>query len=267
MNHRHDAVARQRILPCAELGVSDLGLHEIHLADVALILLERGQLLGVGRPGKNRAIGVHPAGVVGGVAEVFHAIGGDLRLLIGHDIAHPEVPVADERGGFAVGRHVLGGATTRACGRPASGAGGFSRAVGASGRAVGLGALGRVDHHQRRAAVGQSHTIGEAAVGEPGRLHTGARHQIRRVEGEEALGPRIVGGRDGARLGEQGGGQKRARKDGTKERAAHRQDGWRVRTTERCFGEPRQGKPAAGSPATRRPLRSRPPCAAPPPRT
>ena len=111
---------------------------------------------------------------------------------------------------------MLGWAATGAGRRTAVGALGLSRAVGASGGAVGLGALDRVNDHERRAAIGQSHAVGETTVGEPGGLHAGARDQIRRVEGEEALGPRIVGGRDGARLREQRGGYERADKDGTK---------------------------------------------------
>ena len=34
---------------------------------------------------------LRPAGVVGGVAEVLDAVGGELRLLAGGDVAHPQV--------------------------------------------------------------------------------------------------------------------------------------------------------------------------------
>ena len=94
--------------------MTDLRVDEIHLADVALILLERRDLLRVGRPDENRAIAVRPAGVVRGVAEVLHAIAGELRLAARCDVAHPQIPIADERAALAVGRQRLWRARTRA---------------------------------------------------------------------------------------------------------------------------------------------------------
>ena len=51
---------------------------------------------------------MHPAGVVGGVAESLHAIGGELRFLSRGDVAHPQVVVADERRALAIGRRQIG---------------------------------------------------------------------------------------------------------------------------------------------------------------
>src|SRR5690606_14066441 len=59
----------------------------------------------------DRAVAPGPAGVVGGVAEVLDAVGGELRLLARLDVPHPEVVVTDERGALPVGRedHVAAG--------------------------------------------------------------------------------------------------------------------------------------------------------------
>ena len=47
---------------------------------------------------------MQPARIVGGVAEILAAIGGELCLLAGGLIAYPQVPVADESLELAVGR-------------------------------------------------------------------------------------------------------------------------------------------------------------------
>ena len=91
LKHRDDAVARQRILPRLERRVADLRVDEIHVAHPALVLLERRDLPRVGRPDENGPIAAHPAGVVRRVAEVLDAVGGELRLTSGGDVAHPEV--------------------------------------------------------------------------------------------------------------------------------------------------------------------------------
>ena len=88
--------------------MSGAGVDEVHLADAALVLLEGRDLLRVGRPDEDRAVAPRPAGVVGGVAEVLHAVGGELRFPARRDVAHPEVLVADERGQAAVGRRDVG---------------------------------------------------------------------------------------------------------------------------------------------------------------
>jgi hypothetical protein len=93
----------QRVLPGLQFGVAHAGVDEIHLADVAFVLLERGDLLRVRRPAHDRTIASRPAGIVGGVAEVLDAVPGQLHFLAGRDVAYPEIPVANERGFFAVG--------------------------------------------------------------------------------------------------------------------------------------------------------------------
>src|SRR6185503_2456524 len=85
--------------------MSDCRADEVHLADVALVLLLRGDLPRVGRPRHDRAVAGAPAGVVGGVAEVLHAVGGERLLLPALHVADPEVPVADEDAARAVWRN------------------------------------------------------------------------------------------------------------------------------------------------------------------
>jgi hypothetical protein len=107
-NHALDGgdhfIAGKRILPGFELGMPDLGLDQIHFSGAALVLLEGGNLFRIGRPQKDGAIAVNPAGVVRGVAEIFHAVGSQLRFLVAGDVAQPKIPVANEGGALAVGR-------------------------------------------------------------------------------------------------------------------------------------------------------------------
>ena len=97
----------ERILPRAQHRVPavDRRLDEIHVADLALVLLLRRDLLAVGRPRQRRRRARRPAGVARRVAEVLLAVGRELALLAGGDVAHPEVPVADEDRLAAVRRH------------------------------------------------------------------------------------------------------------------------------------------------------------------
>ncbi len=104
LDHRHHAIAGQRVLPRVESRVTDRRVHDVHLAHVALVLLERGDLAGIRRPQHDRAVAARPAGVVRRVAVVLHAVGRELRVLAGREVAHPQVPVADEGGAAAVGR-------------------------------------------------------------------------------------------------------------------------------------------------------------------
>ena len=102
-----DLVAGQRELRDAQRRVADRvdgRVDEVHLADLALVLLVGGDLLRVGRPEHDGAVAAAPAGVVGGVAEVLHAVGRQRRSCAGGDVAHPEVPVADEDRALAVRR-------------------------------------------------------------------------------------------------------------------------------------------------------------------
>ena len=96
LDHEYVLVAGQRVFPLVEHRVAHFGAHRVHVAHLALVLLVGGDLLRVRRPVQHRAVGVDPAGVVGGVAEVPGAVGGELGLLAGGHVAHPQVPVADE---------------------------------------------------------------------------------------------------------------------------------------------------------------------------
>ncbi len=86
---------------------------EVHLIYLALVLLEGGNLLRIGRPQHDRAIGMLPASVVGGVAEVLHTILRQLRLFAGCNLAHPEVPVANKDRLASIGRQLRRTATVR----------------------------------------------------------------------------------------------------------------------------------------------------------
>ena len=97
-------VAGQRVLPRLQRGVPHLGFHQVHFAHAALILLEGGDALGIGRPQHDGPVAAGPARIVGGVAEVLDAVGGERCLLIGGGVAHPQVRVADEGGVLLVGR-------------------------------------------------------------------------------------------------------------------------------------------------------------------
>ena len=106
-DHGDVGIAGERILPRAEHRVAavDRRLDQVHVADLALVLLLRRDLLAVGRPRQRRRGAGRPAGVAGRVAEVLRAVGRELALLAGGDVAHPEIPVADEQRLGAVGRH------------------------------------------------------------------------------------------------------------------------------------------------------------------
>src|SRR5579871_3321094 len=119
LDHGHVFVAYEGILPRFELRMTVRDGDEVHLAIFALVLLEGGDLLRVRRPDEDGAIALLPTGVVGGVAVVLDAVGGELRLFAGGDVAHPEVVVADERGLGLVGREIGCGAATssRTCWR------------------------------------------------------------------------------------------------------------------------------------------------------
>ena len=83
----------------------DARLDQVHVADVALVLLEGRDLPRVGRPEENRPVAPGPARVVGGVAEVLHAVGGELPLGAGREIADPEILVPDEGAQLPIGRN------------------------------------------------------------------------------------------------------------------------------------------------------------------
>ena len=83
--------------------MSHLGRNEVEFADAALILLEGRDLPRVGRPGGDRAVAHRPAGVVRGVAEILHPVGGELYLAFGCNIAQThKFPIANEGRALAV---------------------------------------------------------------------------------------------------------------------------------------------------------------------
>ena len=96
LDHEHLCISRHGVFPLLEPRVSQLRTHELHICHVALVLLISGDLGRVRRPIEHRPVGVQPARVVSGVTEILAAIGGELGLLAGGRIAHPQVPVANE---------------------------------------------------------------------------------------------------------------------------------------------------------------------------
>src|SRR5262249_45925926 len=105
LEHRDDAVPGERIFPRAERRVPDLRLDEVHIAHFALVLLRRRNSFAIRRPQQDRPVAAGPTGVIGRVAKVLGAIGGELLPLAGRHVANPEVPIANEGGALAVGRH------------------------------------------------------------------------------------------------------------------------------------------------------------------
>ena len=122
LDHGDVFVAGQGVLEGGEGGMAGGDVGEVHLAGLALVLLEGGDAFGVGRPDEDGIVGVGPAGVVGGVAEVLDAVPGELGLLAGGEVADPEIPIAEEGGFLAVRRDVdTGGAVGGAVATPAGG--------------------------------------------------------------------------------------------------------------------------------------------------
>src|ERR1700683_5495711 len=108
-------VAREGVLPFLQFGMADFRADQIHFADTALVLLKRGDLFRIGRPNQDRAVAAGPSGVIGGVAEVLHAIGGELRFFAAGNVANPEVVIADIRRRFTIRRrHVVASGSTTA---------------------------------------------------------------------------------------------------------------------------------------------------------
>ena len=207
VNHGDDFVAGQRVLPRLERRMPDPGVDQIHLADVALILLKRGDLLRIRRPRDDRAIAACPSGIVGGVAEVLHAIGGERRFPARRDIAHPQVPVADEHRFRAVGRRRVGPLCAAASGRTFRAPFTTDRQIaGAPRRAR------RIDQHRLLSVFGRR-PVPEAIVREPRRADAAVQNEWRRVVRHEPLGARVIRARERPRR--LGGGLLR-RDSGTK---------------------------------------------------
>ena len=119
LDRGHYFIAGQRVLPRLQRGVPHFGFHQIHFAHAALILLEGGDALGIGRPQHDGPVAAGPARIVGGVAEVLDAVRGERRLLIGGCVAHPQVRVADEGGVLLVGRQDFRRCASAAASAPA----------------------------------------------------------------------------------------------------------------------------------------------------
>ena len=112
----------------------------------------------------DRAIAAAPAGVVGGVAEVLDAVGRQLPLLACRDVAHPEIPVANEDAALAVGRH---GQRLAVGGRASGGAAAATTAPAPATRRR-IGSLAATC--RRGAAVGAFRAIDIAAPSLPGKI-------------------------------------------------------------------------------------------------
>ncbi len=114
-------IARQRVLPRLQRGVPHLGFHQVHFAHSALILLECGDTLGIGRPQYYRPVAARPSGVVCGIAKVLDAVGGERRFLTGGGVAHPQIGIAYEGGMLFVGGQNLGSSAATASASASSG--------------------------------------------------------------------------------------------------------------------------------------------------
>ena len=152
----------------SSVGMTDLRLDEVHVADVPLVLLEGRDLLRVGRPDQDRPVALRPAGVVGGVAEVLHAVGGERPFRAGRDVADPQVPVLDVGRARAIGRlDVIGRRRRVGPARAASTPAARSRALRERARTVRAGC--RVHQHGLRALLGGD-PVPDLVVGQPRRL-------------------------------------------------------------------------------------------------
>ena len=79
--------------------------NQIHFARFALVLLKSSNLLRVRRPQQDRIVGLLPPSVVSRVTIVLHAIGGELCLLSGSQISHPQVKIPNKCSFCLVGRN------------------------------------------------------------------------------------------------------------------------------------------------------------------
>src|SRR5262249_45452138 len=104
MKCRNNGITRQRVLPGLEFRMADSRIDEIHLPDVAFVLLERRNLSRVGRPADNGPVASRPAGVVGRVTEILDAVLRQLHLVIRRNVTHPQIPIANERRFFTIWR-------------------------------------------------------------------------------------------------------------------------------------------------------------------
>ncbi len=242
LDHGDVLVAHERILPLLDLRRTHVGRNQGHGAGLALVLLEGGDLLPVRRPHQDRAVVVHPAGVVGGVAVIRLGVEGQRGFLAAGQVAQPQVAIADEGFAAAVRRcrprlgsafrlhdrlaaaavAVVGAAphidaqaiaiALEVAQRQAVRLGRLGLRVGlVDGRRQGLLVDGRNGLASRRVKAqpgglaGLGPGIDQAAVVEPGRAARGSVHQRRGAVGQHRGGPSVVGRGDLSCLRRAGG--------------------------------------------------------------
>ena len=230
------AVTRHRVLPRFETRGADVGRHEVHVADPAAVVLERGELPGIVRPRHDGIVAVHPACVVRGVPEILDAVRRELAFRAIGECLRPQVVVADVHGPLAIRRYARilwrpGWCGTRAGVRleiarePAiaqrhherppvaaqfeclerepvpvdgsPGGGGQRRGETRMIERRGPRALCRV-HREERAPRRRCRAIEEAAVSEPDRPPRDSTDQRCSVRSEILLGTLVIGGGKGA---------------------------------------------------------------------
>src|SRR5688572_6797774 len=153
--------------------MSDPRADQVHIADAAAVVLEGRNPFRVWRPQQDWAVALGPAGVVGRVREVLHAIGRDLDFLLRRYVPHPEVEVAHERRAFAVRGEDVIAPLSASCTAATSTATTSLRRARLARRQVAedFGAGGRI-HQEGFGSLFRGHAIPEAPVLEPGRPHT-----------------------------------------------------------------------------------------------
>ena len=190
LQHGDVLVAGQRVLPRLERRVTDLRPHEVHVADVPLVLLKGCDLFRVGRPDQDGPVALRPAGVVGRVAEILHAISGQRPLRAGRDVADPQVPVLDVGRARTIGRLDVSGRRRRVGpARAASARATPARALRERAGDVRPGC--RIHQHGLRALRGRD-PVPDLVVGQPRRLHRRVVDQRRRVGSQKFLRARII---------------------------------------------------------------------------
>ena len=78
----------------------------VHLAGLALVLLEGREHLRIRRPHYDRVFAMDPTSIVGCIPVIFHAIRGELLFSPGSDLAHPQVPIAEENCPLSIWREI-----------------------------------------------------------------------------------------------------------------------------------------------------------------
>ena len=154
LDHGHVFIADQRIAPGLQLRMTIRNGNHVHHAGLALVLLEGGDVLRVGRPEQDGLVGVGPAGVIRGVAKVRNAVVRQLGLGTRFYVAQPQVPVAQKRGAGAVRRGDGSSACTACAGRV------FGCGIEGAGRGAGGHAGRRNSAAQLLAGHGKGHCLG-----------------------------------------------------------------------------------------------------------